>query len=131
MGWSRLYGISVNAKDPKAAYRLIYYLGGKDATGTYSTAKDWYLKYGVGYPFISLDKDPDIIAAQQKSGYDLDVLRQQVSTARARENISAPWYSEWDRFTQQQIQNVLLRQIKPQAALVASADKAKELKKTW
>lgn len=131
MGWSRLYGIGADAKDPKAAYKLIYYLGGKDAQGTYFSAKDWFLKYGVGYPFISLDKDPDIVAAQEKAGYDLDVLRQQVANARARENVAAPWYSEWDRFTQQQIQNVLLRQIKPEAALAASAEKAKELKKTW
>lgn len=131
MGWSRLYGIGADAKDPKAAYKLIFYLGGKDAQGSYFSAKDWFLKYGVGYPFISLDKDPDIIAAQEKAGFDLDVLRQQVANARARENVSAPWYSEWDRFTQQQIQNVLLRQIKPEAALLASAEKAKELKKTW
>jgi hypothetical protein len=46
-----------------------------------------------------------------------------------RENISSPWYSQWDRFTQEQIQNVLLQQIKPQAALVASAAKARALKK--
>ena len=50
-------------------------------------------------------------------------------TARARENISAPWYNDWDRFTQQQIQNTLLRRIKPQEALTASANKARELKK--
>ena len=48
---------------------------------------------------------------------------------RARENITAPWYNEWDRFTQQQIQNTLLRQIKPLEALQASAKKARELKK--
>jgi hypothetical protein len=46
-----------------------------------------------------------------------------------RENISSPWYSQWDRFTQEQIQNVLLQQIKPQAALEASAAKARALKK--
>ena len=35
-------------------------MGGKDKTGVYYIAKDWYLKYGVGYPFMSLDNDPDI-----------------------------------------------------------------------
>ena len=62
---------------------LIYYMGGKDASGNYYTAKDWYLKYGVGYAFKSLDNDPDIIEAQRKAGYDRDVLKQQVATARA------------------------------------------------
>jgi hypothetical protein len=87
------------------------------------------LKYGVGYAFKSLDNDTDIIEAQRKAGYDRDVLKQQVGTARARENISASWYNEWDRFTQQQIQNTLLRRTKPQDAMMASANKARELKK--
>lgn len=129
MGWTRLYGISADTKVRDAAWRLIYYMGGKDASGNYYTAKDWYLKYGVGYAFKSLDNDPDIIEAQRKAGYDRDVLKQQVGAARARENISAPWYNEWDRFTQQQIQNTLLRRIKPQEALTASANKARDLKK--
>jgi multiple sugar transport system substrate-binding protein len=129
MGWTRLYAIRADTKVRDAAWRLIYYMGGKDASGNYYTAKDWYLKYGVGYAFKSLDNDPDIIEAQRKAGYDRDVLKQQVGTARARENISAPWYNEWDRFTQQQIQNTLLRRIKPQDAMMASANKARELKK--
>jgi multiple sugar transport system substrate-binding protein len=129
MGWTRLYGIGVDTKVRDAAWRLIYYMGGKDASGNYYTAKDWYLKYGVGYAFKSLDDDPDIIEAQRKAGYDRDVLKQQVATARARENIAAAWYNDWDRFTQQQIQNTLLRRVKPQEALTASANKARELKK--
>ena len=130
MGWSRLYGISSETKVKDAAWRLIHYLGGKDAKGEYFSAKDWYLKYGIGYPFKSLDQDPDIQAAQKKTGYDLDVLRQQFANSRARENITATWYSEWDRFTQQQIQSALLRQVKPAEALAASAKKAQDLKKT-
>jgi multiple sugar transport system substrate-binding protein len=129
MGWTRLYAIGADTKVRDAAWRLIYYMGGKDASGAYYTAKDWYLKYGVGYAFKSLDNDADIIEAQRKAGYDRDVLKQQVGTARARENIAAPWYNEWDRFTQQQVQNALLRRIKPQEALLASANKARELKK--
>jgi multiple sugar transport system substrate-binding protein len=129
MGWTRLYGISADTKVRDAAWRLIYYMGGKDSSGAYYTAKDWYLKYGVGYAFKSMDDDPDIVEAQRKAGYDRDVLKQQYGTARARENISASWYNEWDRFTQQQIQNTLLRQIKPRDALLASAKKAQDLKK--
>ncbi|MCC6467604.1 MAG: hypothetical protein IT563_04725, partial [Alphaproteobacteria bacterium] len=130
MGWTRLYGISSKTKVKDAAWRLIYYMGGKDSTGAYFTAKDWYLKYGVGFAFQSMEKDPDIIAAQNKAGYDPEVLRQQYSTARSRDNIKATWYAEWDRFMQQQIQNTLLKQVKPRDALAASAKKAQELKKS-
>jgi multiple sugar transport system substrate-binding protein len=129
MGWTRLYAMSSQTKVRDAAWRLMYFLGGKDAKGEYSSAKTWYLKYGVGYPFKSLDKDPEIEAAQKQSGYELPILQQQVGNAHARENISTTWYSEWDRFTQQQIQSVLLRQTKPAAALAASAKKAQDLKK--
>jgi multiple sugar transport system substrate-binding protein len=130
MGWTRLYAISSQAKNRDDAWRLIYFLGGKDAKGNYAAAKAWYLQFGVGYPFKSLDQDPDIMAAQKKAGYDFDILRQQTNNARARENINTTWYFEWDRYTQTQIQNVLLRQIKPEAALAASAKKALDLKKS-
>jgi len=129
MGWSRLYGMSAKTKQRDAAWRLLYFIGGKDAQGHYDTAKDWYLKFGVGYAYKSLDKDPDIIKAQKDAGYDLEVRTHQYGSAKARENISAPWYADWDRFTQQQIQNALLRQIKPEEALTASSKKAIELKK--
>lgn len=131
MGWTRLYGMGANTDAPDAAWRLMYYMGGKDAAGEYYTAKDWYLTYGVGYAFKSLDHDPDIVAAQKAAGYDLDVRAQQYGSARARENIKAPWYNEWDRFTQQQIQTALLRQVTPKEALGASAERARELKEEW
>ena len=126
MGWSRLYCISSKTKMKNEAWRVIYYMGGKDAEGKYYTAKDWYLKYGVGYAFKSMDTDPDIIAAQKAAGYDPDIRGHQYATAKARDNIKAPWYNEWDRFTQQQIQNTLLRKVKPLEALQASAKKAQE-----
>ncbi|MGH7118234.1 MAG: hypothetical protein ACREFP_04465, partial [Acetobacteraceae bacterium] len=62
-------------------------------------------------------------------GYDLALRSQQYASARARENITATWYAEWDRFTQQRIQEALLRQTTPHAALEASAKKAQELKR--
>ncbi|HTI47697.1 MAG TPA: extracellular solute-binding protein [Casimicrobiaceae bacterium] len=129
MGWARLYGISSQAKDRDSAWRLIRWLGGKNKEGQYAAAKTWFLKYGVGYPFKSLDNDPEIQEAQKKAGYELPILQQQVGNAHARENIATTWYSEWDRYTQQQIQGVLLKQQKPAAALAASAKKAQELKK--
>jgi multiple sugar transport system substrate-binding protein len=129
MGWARMYGIAAQPKQLPAAQRLIYFMGGKDKSGAFYTAKDWYLRFGVGYAYKSLDHDPDIVAAQKSAGYDLAVRSQQYTTAQMRDNIASPWYSEWDRFTQEQIQNVLLGQAKPQAALQASADKARALKK--
>ena len=121
--------MSSKTKDRDAAWRLMYFLGGKDAQGQYSSARTWYLDYGVGYPFKALDNDPQIEAEQKKLGYEPAIYQQQVANAHTRENIGTTWYSEWDRFTQQQIQAVLMQQITPTAALTASALKAQQLKK--
>ena len=131
MGWTRLYCIDSKTKVRDAAWRLIYYMGGKDKTGSYFTARDWYKKYGVGYAFKSLDKDPEMIKDVRAAGWDLEVRAQQYQTARARQNITAPWFNEWDRFTQQQLQNALMKTASPRDALMASANKARELKKQW
>ena len=104
MGWARLYGMSSQTKSRDAAWRLMYFLGGKDAHGQYSSAQTWYLKYGVGYPFKALDTDPQIAASQKQLGYEPAIF-------------------------QQQIQAVLMRQTTPLAALTASAKKAQQLKK--
>jgi len=42
-----------------------------------------------------METDPDIVAAQKKAGYDLDVLRHQLATAQVRENVLTSWYAEW------------------------------------
>jgi multiple sugar transport system substrate-binding protein len=131
MGWTRLYCIDAKTKVRDAAWRVIYYMGGKDKSGAYYTAKDWYVKYGVGYAFKSLDKDPDMIKQHRAAGWDLNVRSQQYGAARARQNITATWYNEWDRFTQQQIQNALVKKLSPRDALTASANKARDLKKQW
>ncbi len=131
MGWTRLYCIDAKTKVRDDAWRLISYMGGKDKQGVYYTAKDWYSKYGVGYAFMSLDKDPDMIKVHKDAGWDLDVRSQQYGTARARTNIKAPWYNEWDRYTQQQVQNALIKKGSARDALTASANKARELRKQW
>jgi len=131
MGWTRLYCVDAKTKVRDAAWRLLYYMGGKDKTGQYHTAKDWYLKYGVGYAFMSLDNDPEMIKAHERGGFDLKVRSQQYKTARSRQNIKATWYNEWDRYTQQQIQNALLKRLTPREALANSAKKAQDLKKQW
>ncbi|MEE8537282.1 MAG: extracellular solute-binding protein [Acidobacteriota bacterium] len=131
MGWTRLYCMGARTKEREAAWRLMYYMGGKDKTGAYYTAKDWYINFGVGYCFMSLDKDPDIIKTQIASKWEFDIRSHQFGNAKARENIKAPWYNEWDRFTQQQIQDVLIKRVKPREALLASAKKARALKKEW
>ena len=48
MGWTRLYCIDAKTKVKDAAWQLIAYMGGKDKTGVYYTAKDWYTQVRCG-----------------------------------------------------------------------------------
>jgi hypothetical protein len=72
-----------------------------------------------------------MIKVHKDAGWDLDVRSQQYGTARSRTNIKAPWYNEWDRYTQQQVQNALIKKGSARDALTASANKARELRKQW
>ncbi|MBV7329903.1 ABC transporter substrate-binding protein [Chloroflexi bacterium TSY] len=128
--WTRMYCLSSTSVDPEAAWRLIYYLGGKDQEGEYFTAKRWFLLRGLGFPFKSLWDDQEIqdkLAAFADPG----LVTQLAPMARPREGIRAPWYSEWDLHHQAVLQDALLQKISPEEALSESAKKARELKDKW
>ncbi len=129
MGLTRTYGMSAATKHTAEAWRLMYYLGGKDKEGQFYTAKEWFLKYGLGYAFRDLAADPEVQKTMQRSGFNVDIYENQQKTARVKENVSATWYTEWDLYTQEQVQLALLRRVSAKEALRASAKKAQDLKK--
>lgn len=128
--WTRMYGLSSTSESPEEAWRLMYYLGGKDQDGDYYTAKRWFLLRGLGFPFKSLWEDQEI---QEKlaSFADAEMVTTMAPLARAREGITAPWYSEWDLHHQAVLQDAILQKISPEDALAESAKKARELKAEW
>lgn len=128
MGWTRLYAIPKNPPNLDAARRLISYMGAKDASGQYFTAKWWYLQRGVGYGYSPVDKDPEVIASTDKWG-DAKLFSEMGPKVQIREAIKTTWYSEWDQFWQVQMQNALLGKTKPRDALTAAANEAIRLKK--
>lgn len=130
MGWTRQYCITTSTKKRDDAWKLISYLGGKDEKGQYYTAKNWYLLRGLGFAYKPLWQDKDIIEATNKWG-DAKVFSEMALAAKARENIKAPWFSEWDSFNQARLQEALLKKTKPRDALAASAKKAEDLRKEW
>ena len=48
IGYVRLYSITSTA-DKQNAWKLIQFLGGKDATGVYYVPKRWALEFGLGF----------------------------------------------------------------------------------
>lgn len=127
---TRMYGISPKAKNPGAAYQLIYYMGGQDWDGKYHTAKNWFTSRGLGHPYKPLDSDKEIIDSAS-SWLDLQMFGKLMEIGRVREAQYTPWYPEWWRFMQQKLSEAL-RGIQPvEKAMAEAAAKAKELKKQW
>ena len=133
MGWARLWRSSSQHQSRATRHwRLMYFLGGKDAKAPVLHPPGDVVSQVRGRGVRS---SRSIVirqhrgATQKQLGYEPAIIQQQMANARTRENIGTTWYSEWDRFTQQQIQAVLMRQITPIAALTASAQKAQQLKK--
>ena len=112
------------------AWELMQFLGGKDATGDYYTARRWFQLRGLGFAFISLMDDPEIIALTEKWG-NIKLVKELSKVARIRENIKAPWFPDFNVYYQPEIQKILLRQQSPRDGLGRMAKRCKEFKQEW
>lgn len=132
LGWTRMYSLTSQCRPDKiaAAWRLMNFLGYKDANGDYYTARHWFKLRGLGFAFKSLLDDPDIIAQTQLWG-DVDLIKEQANYARARSNIMAPWFSDFTLYYQPEIQKVLLGQQSPRDGLGRINKRCRELKREW
>lgn len=141
LGWTRMYCLTKRCRFPEKAWKLVQYLGGKDESGQYYTAKRWYCgdphepngkkkARGLGFCYKSLMNDPDIIAFTEVWG-DMDLIREQSRYVQARENIKAPWFPDFDAFYQPEIQRVLLKEQTPRDGLARIAEQCRKLKKEW
>jgi multiple sugar transport system substrate-binding protein len=130
LGWTRMYCLTSTCRDPVKAWELIRFLGGRDETGQYYTARRWYLKFGLGFAYRSLLNDPEIIASTARWG-DIELIREQWRWAKAREVIKAPWFPEFDTYYQAELQRVLNREISPRDGLGRMAAEVRRLKRDW
>jgi multiple sugar transport system substrate-binding protein len=127
--WNRYYGIPSTAPNKQASMDLIKYLGGKDKTGQYYTAKRWWLLRALGMAYQSPWSDPEVQEKTKKFIADPTLMQKQNSLAIARDGLENPWWTDWYMDLQANIQQALLKQKTPKEALQASADKARALKK--
>lgn len=130
LGWTRMYCLPSYCRHPAESWRLMEFLGGKDPEGGYSTAKFWYLQRGLGFAFPSLLNDPEVVASTAKWG-EIDKIREQARYARARENIKAPWFTEFDTFYQAEIQEILQARVNPRDGLARIAAECRRLRSEW
>jgi multiple sugar transport system substrate-binding protein len=129
--WNRYYGIPSTATNQKNSMELIKYLGGKDKTGEYYTAKRWWLLRALGMAYKSPWNDPEVQEKTNKFIADGALMQRANSLGQARDGLEFAWWTDWYMDLQSNIQLALLKQKSPREALTASADKARALKKEW
>ena len=112
------------------AWQLIQFLGGKDAAGDYYTARHWYRLRCLGFAFKSLLDDLEIIDLTELWG-DIEMVRALSAAARICENIRAPWYPDFNFYSQPEIQKIFIRQLSPRDGLARIAKRCRELKQEW
>ena len=129
--WNRYYGIPASAQNKQYSMDLVKYLGGKDKSGQYYTAKRWWLLRALGMAYKSPWNDPEVQDRTSKFIADPALMQQQNSLAIARDGLEYPWWTDWYMDLQANVQQAILKQKTPKEALQASADKARALKKEW
>lgn len=132
VAWTRLFHVTASAAKSRdradAAYKLVEWFGGKDSSGTYATAKAFLLEGGPSFAAKPLYQDPQVQKFFAGWG-DPATMEKQAQLSRAKSGMQATWFNEWDTFNKTVWQKALLRQEETVAALRASADKWRGLKK--
>jgi ABC-type glycerol-3-phosphate transport system substrate-binding protein len=101
-----LYSITSASKHEDEAWKLVQFLGGKDATGEYYVPTKWALDYGLGFAYTSMYKDPAIRTSLQ-SWINPDILSEQAKYEINRSYRFTPYFSDWQTSEWGDMQNLL------------------------
>ena len=129
-GYVRLYSITNNAEDKDAAWQLVQFLGGKDATGVYFVPKRWALEFGLGFSPAPLYQDEEV--RNSISGWiDPDLLSEQSEYAISRPYRFVPFFSDWEIGSWGPLQAAILGDADKGEVLNDLAEEWNELKEDW
>ena len=105
IGYVRLYSITSEA-DKAKAWKLVQFLGGKDATGAYYVQKRWALEFGLGFSPAPLYKDADV--RNSISGWiNPDTLQEQAKYGINRAYRFVPYFSDWETEAWSEFQEII------------------------
>ena len=105
IGYVRLYSITSEA-DKAKAWKLVQFLGGKDATGAYYVPKRWALEFGLGFSPAPLYKDADV--RNSISGWiNPDILQEQAKYGINRAYRFVPYFSDWEAEAWSEFQEII------------------------
>jgi multiple sugar transport system substrate-binding protein len=129
-GYVRLYAVTADAEDKDAAWQLVQFLGGKDATGVYYVPKRWALEFGLGFSPAPLYEDEEV--RNSISGWiDPDLLSEQAEYAISRPYRFVPFFSDWEIGSWGPLQSAILGDSDAADVLNDLADEWNELREEW
>ncbi len=131
-GFAKFYSMTKMAADrgkdvQDACWKYIEYSGG-ETDGKFAIAKRWAVEKGLGFGQLPLFDDPDVKKSFSE-WVDVDVLKQQVSHARARRQPA--WYGGWAEFARLQLIRAVNGEVPVADAFGAAAARARELKQQF
>ena len=126
----RFYGISKNSAQKEDAWKLVQFLGGKDANGEYFVGRKWAVNFGLGFVQKPLFDDKEVADSINQWG-DPAVLKEQDVYAVARPYRFTPWFQEWQTEAWGELQKAILGEKEPHAVLTELAELAQELKASY
>ncbi|WP_425049745.1 ABC transporter substrate-binding protein [Psychromarinibacter sp. S121] len=124
--WTATYMMGANS-DADRVWNMLQFFGGKAADGEYHVCKKWALTFGLGSAHKELMADPDVVASF-KEWRELDITNDQISKATARAVAKEIWFSEWDLFMMQQVQEYIRGAGDTDSLVAALAEQAESLK---
>lgn len=124
--WTAAYLMGTGA-DADRVWNMLQFFGGKADDGQYHVCKKWALTFGLGSGHKELMNDPDVVASFEK-WRDLDVSKAQIEKAVSRSVAKEIWFSEWDLFMMQKVQEYIRGTGDIDGLVAQLADKAATLK---
>lgn len=124
--WTATYLMGAGA-DADRVWKMLQFFGGKADDGKFHVCKPWALTFGLGSGHKELMNDPEVVASFEK-WRDLDVSKAQIEKAVSRSVAKEIWFSEWDLFMMQRVQEFIRGNGEIDELVAQLADKATELK---
>jgi multiple sugar transport system substrate-binding protein len=126
---TRMYALSKDTEVQEKAFQLLTYLGGFTDGEPY-TAKYWFQKKGLGFPFKALEQDPEVQAGIATFA-DPEIYSGLAEAARPRTVVKQPWYSEYENEQQKTVQQILNNQTSPDEAVKSLSTAVTSLKQKY
>ncbi len=123
--WAAAYLMGANS-DADRVWPMLQFFGGK-LNGEYNVCKPWALEYGLGSGHKELMNDPEVVASYKK-WRNLDISLDQLDRGIARTVAKQLWFSEWDLFMMQKVQDYIIGNGSTDGLVEQLADKAATLK---